>query len=225
MAHETSALWKQLFEMRGTRREHKFIINGVEYDESSEMGHSVTGGLFDEFSIGNTKSSVLRLEIYAEEVPRAAKIQRYVRLINRDVASEWIPKGVFYCNNRAVDDGLWQIEAFDAMKKADVPFIATSDVGQWPRMATDVVNEIAERMGVDIDARTVIDSTMQVPYTNDMTMREVLANIAAAHIGNWVMSDSGELWLVPLLSAPSETNFLVTERGSVITIGGVRLLV
>ena len=50
-------------------------------------------------------------------------------------------------------------------------------------------------------------------------------DIAAAHGGNWHMSDAGRLRLVPLLSAPAESSLLVTEHGDAILFGGVRILV
>lgn len=225
MAHETSELWKSLFALRNTKREYKFDIDGVEYDETSEISHSVNGGTYNDFGIGNTMSSTLRLRLFADNIPRGAVIKRYVRLVNHNTVSEWLPKGVYYCNTRASDDDIWDVTAFDAMKKADVPFVFSGDIGEWPRSASNVVSEIAQRMGIAIDARTVLDASVNVPYPNDLTMREVLSNIAVAHIGNWVISDLGELWLIPLLSAPEETNYLVTETGNAITIGGVRILV
>ena len=39
------------------------------------------------------------------------------------------------------------------------------------------------------------------------------------------MTDADKLLLVPLFSAPSETNNLVTESGDAITFGGVSILV
>lgn len=225
MAHETSELWKSLFALRNTKREYKFDIDGVEYDGASEISHSVNGGVYNDFSIGNTMSSTLRLRLFADNIPRGAVIKRYVRLVNGDAVSEWLLKGVYYCNTRASDDDIWDITAFDAMKKADVPYFTGNNIAQWPRAASDVVAEIAERMGIAIDARTVLDANITVPYPKELTMREVLSNIAVAHIGNWIISDTGELWLIPLLSAPEETNYLVTEIGNAITIGGVRILV
>ena len=40
-----------------------------------------------------------------------------------------------------------------------------------------------------------------VAYTNDLTMREVLENIATAHGGNWTITPEGKLRLVVLASA------------------------
>ena len=61
--------------------------------------------------------------------------------------------------------------------------------------------------------------------TNNRQIRDELAAIAAAHGGNFIMSDVGELLLAPLISIPEKTKYLVTEHGSAITFGGVRILV
>ena len=89
----------------------------------------------------------------------------------------------------------------------------------------DVVAEIAAAMGVTVDSRTALNASYQVPYPVGYSMREILGYIACAHAGNWIITDAGELYLVPLAGMPAETNYLVTEYGDAITLGRVRLLV
>lgn len=225
MAQERSDLWKSLWRQKNTKKEYAFDIDGVWYGSDKEIDHSYENGLYEAFGIGNATSATLNLRLYADNIARGAKIQRYVRLVNGEEVSEWLPKGVFWINTKPYDDGVYDIEAFDAMRKADYPFIDTEIVGTWPRKAPDVVAEIAERMGVSIDARTVLDENLDVPYPGTYSMREVLAQIAVPHVGNWIMSDKGELWLVPLLSLPANTDLLVTENGEAILFGEVRILV
>ena len=81
-------------------------------------------------------------------------------------------------------------------------------------------------MGVNLDKRTVLNSAYTIDYpANDYTVRNELCFIAAAHGGNWIITDAGDLLLVPLLSMPAETNYLITEYGDAITFGGVKILV
>lgn len=81
-------------------------------------------------------------------------------------------------------------------------------------------------MQVEIDSRTVLNPAYAIDHpANNYTIRDELCFIAAAHGGNWIMTGEGKLLLVPLLSIPEETSFLVTEYGSAITLGGVKLLV
>ena len=55
--------------------------------------------------------------------------------------------------------------------------------------------------------------------------RDALCDIAAAHGGNWIINDNGDLRLIPLISAPADSNYLVTEHGDAIVFGGVKILV
>ena len=65
-----------------------------------------------------------------------------------------------------------------------------------------------------------------VEYPNDYTMREALGFIAAAHGGNFIITDAGRLLLHTTAALPAETNFLVeSETGGAILLGEVRLLV
>lgn len=225
MAQTTSELWKTLFSMRNTVREYKFEINGVTYGPDSEVEHSVDSGLYENFGVGNAFNATLKLSLFTEDVEKGATIKRYVRLKNDSQVSEWIPKGIFFVNHRKFDAGYWDIEAYDAMLKAEQVFLSEGDVGGWPRPMPTVVQEICSRMGVDLDSRTTLNQSYMVEYPNDYTMREILGHIAAAHGGNWIVTDSGDLYLIPLVSIPDETNLLVTEHGDAITFGGVRILV
>ena len=103
--------------------------------------------------------------------------------------------------------------------------VVEGDKCEWPRTQQAVVNAICARMGVELDSRTVINSTYMVDYPNDYTMREILGYIAAAHGGCWIITPTGKLRLVTLGVLPAETNYLVDEYGNAITMGGVRILV
>lgn len=225
MAQTTSSLWKTLWRTRGTKKEYQFDINGVIYGPAHEVEHSVDTGLYEEFGIGNAATAKLTLTLYADNIPRAATIKRFIRLRNGSQVSEWLPKGVFFTNRRSEEDGQWTIEAFDAMRKSE--WVWTPDQSLvFPMTAPNAVKEIARIMQVQIDPRTQLNPACTIDYpANDYTLRDELRFIAAAHGGNWIVTDEGKLLLVPLLSAPPETNYLVTEYGDPITFGGVRILV
>lgn len=225
MAQSTSQLWKTLWEMGNTRREYAYEINGTWYSESDVVEQDGDASLYDDFGIGNARIASLTLGLYADDIPRGAQIKKYVRLVNGDQVSEWLPKGVFYANRRKDDDGYWKIEAYDAMRKAAIRWIPDQSL-EFPLPMTTAVSEFARIMGVKIDSRTNINPAYMIEYpTENRQIREELAAIAAAHGGNFVISDAGELLLVPLISIPEKTNYLVTEHGSAITFGGVRILV
>lgn len=225
MAQTTSELWKTLWRTRNTVKEYRFEINGVEYGPEEEVEHTYSNGIFEEFGFGNAYTASLTLSLFTDNVPRAATIKRYVRLRNGEQVSEWLPKGTFFTNTRSDDDGYWTIEAYDSMRKAEVVWTPDQSL-EFPLSMPAAATEFARILGVELDQRTVLNANYTIDYpANDYTIRNELCFIAAAHGGNWIITDENKLYLVPLLSAPAETNYLVEEYGDAITFGGDRILV
>ena len=198
---ETSEIWKQLVAEKSSAVKYKFIIDGVEYTDADEVEHSVQSELFEELGIGNATISQLSLSLYAEVIPRGAKVERFVQLQSEDrlTASEWLPAGVFYTSRRGSDDGLWKIEAYDAMRKAKVVW-SPNNAHVFPMPMSDAVTEFCRILDVELDDRTILSAAYTIDYpANDYTIRNVLQYIAAAHGGNWIITPEGKLRLVPLV--------------------------
>ena len=223
-----SALYQQI--MSGEHyAERKINIAGTDYGEDTIVSLTTTGGLFADgtLSVGSAVSREINLSLWnvSTTIPKMAKLIPYYRLSNGTQTSEWIQKGVFYIDTRSVDSGLLTIHGYDDMLKAEQIWTPDQSL-EFPMPMTQAANIIADIMGVEIDARTVLNSSYTVDYpANDYTLRDVLRYIAAAHGGNWIMSDAGELWLVGLNTLPPETNYLCDEDGDWITFGGDRILV
>ena len=223
-----SALYQQI--MSGEHyAERKINIAGTDYGEDAIVSLTTTGGLFADgtLSVGSAVSREINLSLWniSKTIPKMAKLIPYYRISNGTQTSEWIQKGVFYIDTRSVDSGLLTIHGYDDMLKAEQIWTPDQSL-EFPMPMTQVVDIIANIMGVEIDARTVLNSSYTVDYpANDYTLRDVLRFIAAAHGGNWIMSDVGELWLVGLNDLPAETNYLCDEAGDWITFGGDRILV
>lgn len=233
MSQTTSTLWKELWERRGTIREYGFDIAGTWYGPEQEVSHTVDSGLYEQFGIGNAATAMLTISLFAESIPRAACIKRYIRLRSGGQVTEWLPKGVFFTNRRSEEDGYWTVEAFDAMRKAEAAWEPDQSLS-FPLPMPAAVREFARIMQVEIDPRTTINPAYAIDYptsnpesrTGDYySIRKELEWIAAAHGGNWIVTGEGKLLLVPLLSIPEETHYLVTKYGRAITFGGVRILV
>ncbi len=219
MALSTSELWQALLEKQGTRKEYCFDIAGARYGEDAEVSHSVSNELYSDIGIGNANAAQMRLSVFAENIPRGAEIRRYVRLVNGEEASEWLPAGVFFTNRRAEEDGVWNIEAYDVLRKAETEWIPGGSI-EFPITMPQAVVLFAQAMGCQIDPRTQLNPayTMDYPSTGT-TIRQELQYIAAAHGGNWIVTGEGKLLLLPLGSEPPETNYLIAETGRVITLG------
>lgn len=208
-------------------------IAGVEYTEKDIVSCSASGGLFQNPSIGNCASRQLQFKIIPKgEIPRQAEVKVFVRLVLGDTVSEWIPKGVFYFSTRKLDSesNVLSVNAYDAMLKTEQIWLTDDyDDAPWPMPQSDAVADIASRIGVEVDGRTVLSSEFPVAYptdeNGDFTMREVLAYIAVANAGNWIITDAGKLRLIGFADVLDETSYLITEYGDAITFGGMRIIV
>lgn len=234
----TSELHKSLLRNPDHIKETRVEIAGVWHGESDIQDLSTSGALFtgDAPSVGGCRARTMKLVAWvpSESIPRGAKIKIEQRLILPDYrtgeiisAAEWIPKGTFYVSSRSTDQvtGAVTFIGYDGMRKADGQFVSNLDTDEWPRPCDQVVAAIAQRMGVAVDSRTVLDPSVMVDYPNDYTMREVLGYIAAAHAGNWIITDANKLRLIGLCEIPEETSYLIDDHGDAITFGGVRILV
>lgn len=204
------------------------------FSESSLISVSTSIRVFsgETPSVGDCVSGEINVEMLRPkgEIPRKARLVPYVRLTDGERHSEWIQKGVYYVDTRETkEDGtgivLLILNGYDAMMKTEQDYPASNL--SWPAKDIDVVQEIADFVGVAVDSRTVEIMTRgyAVRYPAEYTCREVLGYIAAMYAGCFTMSDLGELRLVTLNGIPEETRYLLAGTGQPITFGGVRILV
>lgn len=226
----TSELYKSIFS-GPHQKETRVFVDGTEFPQNRIQVLSTSGALFAESRpmIGSCVAREIDLSFRPGDFspPRMAEIKVEVRLVSDLGVSEWIPKGTFYIDTRITDTPgkICTIHGYDAMLKAEQTFLTEDDGGDWPRPAPELATQIAERMGVALDERTVLDESCLVPYPYNYTCRELLGQIGAAHAGNWIITDAGALRMVGLMEMPDETYFLCTETGKVITLGGVAIIV
>jgi hypothetical protein len=185
-------------------KEIKVDIAGVEYSQSEIFSCRIYGGIYDKPTIGTCSSRTLSLKIMPKgTIPRSAKITVYARLAAGGEVSEWIKQGEFFISLRPRDKrtGALNITAYDAMLKANAVWLnSTYDEVNWPMAESAAVADIANRMGVEIDARTALDNAYPLDYpvdeNGDMTMWNVLSGIAVSNSGSWVITPDGKLRLV-----------------------------
>ena len=98
----------------------------------------------------------------------------------------------------------------------------------FPARDIDVVVDIANKIGVSLDARSddthksvreYINKGYTIQYPAEYTMREVLSYIGAMYAGNWIINDDGCLQFIALYDLPKETSLLTNELGLWITFG------
>lgn len=221
----------------------KVNIAGTDYIENAIVSLRTHRKIFDgEPSVGNCVSGEMKLIMIAENVviPRNAKIIPYLKTGD----GAWVKKSEYYVYSRKIDKETKTVEltAYDAIFRAEEPFVQPGVIGTYPRTDINVMQEIATRTGTTICADTVaamnkaysipfpgiiIEGTSTTEYRTDgsTTMREVAGRIAAMYAGNWIIDNNGEWRLIILGDIPAETNLLITEDAEYIKMGNDRIKV
>lgn len=223
------ANWEKVWNS-GADVEFYAVIGGTRYEMNHFLQAKAYRAAFSGLSIGQAASCQLSISFGPlKPVPRAAKIEFFVRLTNqKDIATAWVKQGTYYIDRRELDEELniLSVEAFDRMIFAEELYFSSGTItGTWPRPAPAVVQDICTRLGIAMDSRSKIDSALMVTAPINLTMRDVLRNIAAAHGGNFIITAENKLRLLPLEDLPDITllgdefgNFVADEFGNRILI-------
>ena len=191
--------------------EDKLVIAGsIEIPHSQIFELSTSLQMFDKNpTVGKAVAGEINVRIYkpTQTIPRMAELRPYVRVCNATQQSEWLAQGVFFIDTREENrdnSGLTilTLHGYDAMMKAEQAYASTGL--DWPAADTDIVDEIAGFMGVDVDQRTydIMTGGYTLPLPSSYSLREVLGFIASAYVGSFVITDKGKLRLVSLVLLP-----------------------
>lgn len=205
------------------------------YDDRMLVSVTTTHPLFSGTpSVGNTCSGEIDVQMLkpAGAIPKRAKLSLFVRATDGTRYSEWIPKGVYFVDSRSEtpfgDDTILELHGYDAILKAEADYPELSSL-TWPAKDIDVLGEIAGKLGISLDSRvsSIVKKGYEIQYPTGYSCREVLGFIGAMYAGNWSITDSGALMLIPLFGLPNEGGVLVVSASDrrAITFGGDRILV
>lgn len=221
--------WEKVWNS-GADVEFYAMIGGTRYEMNQFLSAKAYRAAFSGLKIGQAASCQLSISFTPlKPVPKAAKIEFFVRLTNqRDITTAWVKQGTYYIDHRDLDRELniLSVEAFDRMIFAEEKYFSSGTItGTWPRSAPSVVSDICTRLGISLDSRSQINSALMVTAPADLTMRDVLRNIAAAHGGNFIITAENKLRLLPLEDLPDLTllgdengNFVGDEFGNRVLI-------
>ncbi len=186
--------------------EYRFLINGIEYRESDiQNTPTIEKPLMQEPCIGRCCTGLLSVTIRQHEnevIPKGASVHAYCRLRAREtgLVTGWADQGCYWISRRTKSGSLVSLTCRDNMMLAGQTYLDKTQFIEWPVSMTAVFNEIVTLMGVDVDSRTRIrtGAAFFVDYPNeDVLMSEILSGIAAAHGGNFIMTESGKIRLIP----------------------------
>lgn len=159
-------------------------------------------------SIGNVNTATLEVSILTTDtIPVGAKVVVEGKLKNASLETDWVEFGTFWIDKRSSGyGGLVTLICYDAMMRANQGFNYTAQEILSGKQMADVVNDVATRIGVQIDDRTeiladelgVTNPTYLMTVPTDMTMSEALGYIGQINGGNWIITEENKLRLVPL---------------------------
>ena len=218
--------------------EYKLVINDVTYyRENLQSVPIITRPLLDKPAIGRVCSATMTVTIRPMEnvtIPKAARVVVYCRLSSKDglTTTSWEQIGAFNVSSRS-GTKLITLNCRDDMVKAGQTYLDKTAITQWPAQQEDVAADIAAAMGVQLDGRTMIKTGL--PYdadapSDDTLISEALSYIGACNGGNWIITEEGELRLVPLTS-PAQSGSMAlgtahngyVEEGIDVTVSRVTL--
>lgn len=202
----TSSNWDSLWELDGTLCTYKIVIGTDTYtglDDIEGDTLKIQKSLFTAGKlIGNTPCFSMEccLRLGGREIPRGAMMTAYVALKNGGTVSDYLPLGTFkvYRRQKYQDDWV-KLVCRDRMQMANqVYYLNHGATGEWPRSMKTVLEESTQRVGIEIDPRTVINTgdDWMVPFPNSDSIRQVWSYIAAAHGGNFLVTPEDKLLLV-----------------------------
>lgn len=115
------------------------------------------------------------------QIPRMAMVRPYVRMNDGSLVSEWLPKGIFYVSRRVRDrkSGLLTFQCFDAVRKANVPYVPESGTSEGVQYSVWRSNQRTPSGSIPVSALELVwssrgGSTVQpsdyVAFTDGLSM-------------------------------------------------------
>ena len=222
-----TALWDSLFNANH-RTEYRYDINGLSYYTEDRKGDPIiTKPLIDKPAIGHVCTGSTQITVYPKaDIPKAALVNVYCRLVSPDgeTVSEWLPQGKYYISSRSGVNPV-KLTCKDYMIRAGVTYQDKTAFEEWPQYMTDVLDEICSIMDVELDSRTEINNGYTIDYPNEDTLiSEILAKIAIANGGNWIMTETGKLRLIRLASPGTPVQTLAKAHTGYTVLGKTQLI-
>lgn len=189
--------------------QYRFTVNGSVMAADFIQGvPTIEKPMMLEPVIGRCCTGSLTIDIRQSDsgaIPKAASVAVDCRLSSYDktIASDWIPQGRFIITQRSGYGDMVTLTCRDGMILAGKTYLDKKGISTWPASMSDVLTDIARIMGVEIDSRTQIQTGEEYMISTpeeDVLMSEILGKIAAVHGGNFIMTESGKLRLVPFPS-------------------------
>ena len=183
--------------------EYRAVIGGNMYSQNEidiASLEAINNVMTSNFEIGNVIAGQLKIAvrpIYGNP-PRNAKVELQMRI---DGIGAWLEKGHYYISQRDEDiEKTWLLlTCYDAAYGFDSAFRPLGQHPIWPMTAEAVLQALTGApWNLELDPRNQITNySFEYEEGEDISVREVLGDVATAHAGNFTITDNGELYLCP----------------------------
>lgn len=201
--HQTSELYQKIVADRFHKVECKLVIDGVEYGENTLVSVETENNLFakEAPSCGNAVSGTITAKLRTPNtvIRTKAKMELFARVTIGDLASEWIPKGVYFLDTREKqkakngEDTIIVLDGFDAMLFGEQDYTPS---GNWPKSDAEVVSDMCWLLGVECEWHPY--KNFQITEPVGYSVREILGYVAAMYGGSVTINDYGKLQFIGL---------------------------
>lgn len=187
----TSTIYKQLFES-GAVQEYRITLDGVVYDSDVIYDNvELLQKLYDKetFTVGSFTVDTLKvkLKVPSDNIPRRASFKFEYRYVDGSTTSEWITKFKGNVSKRTeYTEEVTTLEIQSVAANYDVA-LDQMNVSEYPANARTVTTQLASYLGLTVDNLSDIINQNVVEFPNEMTVIEVLKNIAKLSGGNFII--------------------------------------
>lgn len=232
----TDSVWNRIVANGDFFLDTKLVVGDKEYTKITAP--KISRKAIDKpLSVGACFAASMNVSIVTDDALDATvPIVVKSRVVNDDESSEYKEFGTFYINNREKSvGGMLTLSCFDSMLMANQSYLTGNEnESSWPKGMSVVVQEIADKIGVEIDQRTsaLLKSNVvySVPYPKELTVMQVLGYIGACLGGNWIITEENRLRLIliiPNVTSVDTVNVPVVLKslttGDEMTVSGVSI--
>ncbi|RUS47568.1 hypothetical protein [Cohnella sp. AR92] len=216
------------------RMDHQFIVkvdvDGVEYDNTVIVDFTIENGISpnDEFTVGAAVASKLTINLRMRgEIPVNAQMTPYLAIDTGNLtwasakypwnemhvawesgSTEWLPLGDFYIDTRTRVNNYWTYTCYDKLIWADQPY---TSLLSFPASQRAVWDDICNSLGYECED-VVIDPSYSIETApTNLTMRQVMANIAGCNAASVFVSLDGKIKF-KRFAAAAPIDFDMTSR-------------
>ena len=219
MIENLPANWDELFEA-GAPSETRVIITRKDFEGTYTHEQIIsatvkTSSCAHSLNVGDVTSKQATIVLLTDDVTtlsmlNAAKVKIYTRYKSGTTVSGWFLWGTYYVNSKKIEGKKITLECYDRMSRSVGRFAKNTDADKalFPMTIGDAYERACGQYGITASNITLGKATLLHPeytinYTEDLTTKEVLSEIAKLQGGCFYQDYDGAVKFVCPLAPPT----------------------